>query len=356
MRAPSHGRWRRHFSGRLAGAILSVGLGAHAVFADDAPTPVDVLVAAPPDACARLESAVGDAAHPLRWVRTPQIDVGAILERPRAGGAQATARVWIDGARDDRLRVYFVNWTTERFLVRDVPLPDGLNEVALETVAQVIESSVSALLAGAPVGLTREEMATELRPPPAPSPTPPAEARWEPSIGAFYAVQAFAAEPPVEHGPGLLVHVDRHAGRWRAGAWTSAQYQLPERVQSPLAGARLDTLSLRGGAEVARTLDDRLALGLRLGAGVDAVHIAPRGGSVPAAATLTADRFSWVYAVHLALVLTAQASRHVVVSTAAVADVDLDERHYDVSVDGALARVATPWRMHPGVLVELAWR
>jgi hypothetical protein len=365
MPEASRFRLRPRVRRELAGLPFGIWLAARAAFADPSAAPLDVRVAASPDAYARLESAVGDAAHPIRWSRAPQIDTGAILERPAVTDADEPARVWIDGSRSDRLRVYFVNCKTERFLVRDVPLPDGLNDVALETVAQVIESSVAALLAGAAVGMTREEMATELRPPPAPPipalPPPPAPVdaragRWEPSIGAFYAAQAFASEVPVEHGPGLLVHIDRAADRWIAGAWVSAQYQLPERVRSSLAGARLDTLALRGGAEVGRSLDGRWGVGARIGAGVDAVHIAPRSGSSAASATLTADRFSWTYALHLALVATVRASRHVAVSLAAVADVDVNERHYDVSIDGALTRVATPWPVRPGVLLELAWR
>ena len=362
MPPASRFRPRSRFRRELGGLPFAIGLAARAAFADPSAPPLDVRVAASPDAYARLESAVGDAVHPIRWSRAPQIDAGAILERPALADAGEPARVWIDGSRSDRLRVTFVNWTTERFLVRDIPLPDGLNEVALETVAQVIESSVAALLAGAPVGMTREEMATELRPPPPPPiadlPPPAAslEARWEPRIGAFYAAQAFASEVPVEHGPGLLVHLDRAHERWIAGAWVSAQYQLPERVQSPLAGARLDTLALRGGAEVARSLGERWAVGARIGGGVDAVHIAPRSGSSATSATLTADRFSWTYALHLALVATVRASRHVALSVAAVVDLDVNERHYDVSVDGALTRVATTWPVRPGVLVELAWR
>jgi hypothetical protein len=340
---------------RVTAAVL---LASGAALAQDAAPSVLVFVAAPPEESARLEGAVGAAARPLRWVRTAQIDPEEVLQRPSGQGLPATARVWIDGARADRLRLYFVNWATERFLVRDVPLHDGLNEVALETVAQLIESAISALLSNAPIGLTRAEMVTALHPT-LEAPPPPAvaaTARWQPIVAAFYALQASGPDLPVEQGPGVLARLERRDARWTEGAWLSTQYQLPERIASELAGVRLDTAAFRAGAAVGRAIGARTALDVQLGAGVDLTRLAPRAGSEGTATALTADRFGWSYAAQAGIDLTVQLAPHVVVSTTLFADVDLAARRYGVVVDGNLVLVATPWRARPGIRLEVGWR
>ncbi|MCL2450633.1 MAG: hypothetical protein FWD17_16925, partial [Polyangiaceae bacterium] len=212
---------------------------------EDAAASVEIVVAAAPDTFARLQSALGAPARPVRWVHAAQIDAADVLRSPppgdRAGmparattGATPVARVWVDASRSDRLRLYFLNATTDRFLVRDVPLSGGLDEVALETVAQLIDSSVSALLSDAEMGMTRAEMTTalrndvEARSPPAPAPR--FATGWRPSAGVFYAVQALAWPPLVGHGPGLVGHVDRRDGSLSTGGWLSAQYQFAEHL------------------------------------------------------------------------------------------------------------------------------
>jgi hypothetical protein len=349
---------------------ITVVLAAATARGEDAAPSVEIVVAAAPDAFARLQSAVGASERPIRWTRAARIDPADVLQLPGAGaaanagapraGTAPAARVWVDGSRSDRLRLYFVNGATDRFLAREVPLAEGLDEVALETVAQLIDSSVSALLTDAGMGMTRAEMTTALRtdleahPPPATA--PPLAIGWRPSAGIFYAVQAFAWHPLVEHGPGLVGHIDRRDGPWSTGGWLSAQYQFPERIESPLAGARLDTVALRAGLAIGHATGRRTEIDLQIGAGADLVHIAPRPGSAGRAASLTAERFAWAPAAQFALALAGQVGSHVVVSAAALADVDIGLRHYDVSVDGALVRVATPWQARPGIRLEAAWR
>jgi hypothetical protein len=341
------------------GTATVTALAASAAFAEDAAPPVEVFVAAPPETCARLEQALGVSAHAIRWFRTEAIDPARVLEPPPGAEPAGTARVWIDGSRSDRLRLYFANWTTERFLTRDVPLPGGLDEVALETVAQLVESAIAALRTEAPFGLTRAEMTAALRPAAESRAAPVAAVRkttFGPSVGAFYALQAFSTAPPLDQGPGVVARLEWRSGRWHEGVWLSAQYQLPLRIESTLASARLDTVAVRSGAAIGRATSESTTVDLELGAGADLVHIAPRAGTGNVAATLSADRFSWAYAVQIGLALTGEAGPHVAVSTALLADIGLDAKHYDVVVDGALARVATPWRVRPGVRLGVAWR
>ena len=146
--------------------------------------------------------------------------------------------------------------TAERFLVRDVPLPTGLDAAALETLAQVVESSIVALISDERVGMTRAEMTVALAPAPVASepeaaPVPPKPPPWRGALAAFYALEGFATDPAVEHGPGILAAADRRVGRWLAGGWVSAQYVIPMTVDGSLVGVRLDALALRAGPELA---------------------------------------------------------------------------------------------------------
>lgn len=332
---------------------MSVLLCARAGHADPPLSPVEVFVAAPLDTATRLEGAVGTAERPIHWVLTPQIEVSDVLQRPTGGRPESAARVWIDCSRADSVRLYFVNWNTERFLVRQVPLREGLNELALETVAQVIESSLSALMTDDRAGMSRAEMTSVLQPAIEAHPVD-RHAPLEASIGAFYALQGFASQPPVEHGPGVLGTLDRGQGRWRPGGWLSAQYQLPEILESTVVDARLDTIALRAGAEIVRVLSTRSALVGRLGAGGNVVHIAPRQAS--ARATLTPDRFAWEYAVKVEVGATTRVAADVALWAGLLADFVIDSRRYEVAVDGTVVQVATPWPVRPGLAVGVSFR
>jgi hypothetical protein len=314
--------------------------------------PVDVFVACTRQVAAFLEGGVGVAEPRIRWSPVDRIDDAQILLRPRERGG-AHARAWIDCSRPDRVRVYFASWDTERFLVRDVPLPYGWTEIARESMAQLIESSIKALGSGESLGMSRTEMASVLRPEAAPPPERPQ--RWGMSWGAFYAIQAFSQERWVEQGPGLVVAVDARKGQWMPGAWVSAQYQLPQSVVTDLVGVHLDTLALRAGARLTRELGRHTALALQLGAGADVIHITPLQGS-GAQVSLASERFSGEFAGQFALAATLRPTTQYEFWASLLADVDFGMRHYDLVVDGSTRRVFTPLWIRPGILIGVAWR
>jgi hypothetical protein len=313
--------------------------------------PVDVFIASTPETLTLLRRAMGIGEHPVRWLPIERIDETQVLRRPRERGT-IPARAWIDCTRSDRVRLYFANWDTERFLVRDVPLPNGWDELARESLAQLIDSSMTALATDESAGMSQTEMASALGT--APSPGGDAAPAWSVAWGAFYAVQAFAPEQLIEHGPGLTAAFGPRAGRWRPSAWISTQYQLPESIGTSLIGVRLDTIALRAGIRLTRELSDRVAIAVQLGAGGDVVHIAPRQGS-SARASLSPERFSWEYDAELGLSATVRVNRSIELWAAMLADADLGMRHYDVVVDGSTVRALTPWWVRPGVSVGVTW-
>jgi hypothetical protein len=337
-------------SGVLAGTLLlCVGVAS----GETPPQSIDLFVAGRSDTVAQLQGAVGAAERPMRWLSVDKIDVADVVRRPIESGQ--AARAWIDCSRPDRVRIYFANWSTGRFLVREVLLPDGLNELALETLGQVIETSLSALIADDKTGMSRAEITSVLERAPIIEPaTSKGSSTWGARWGAFYAVQVFAPEELIEQGPGLTAALAQREGRWRPAGWISAQYQLPETIQTDLIGVRLDTIALRAGAELTRELTARVALALHIGMGPDAVHVAPRQGSTQHA-SLSPERFSWEYAAQFALVGTTRIDAGVVLSAALLADADLSVRHYDVIVDGSAVRALTPWRVRPGLMAGFTW-
>jgi hypothetical protein len=140
----------------------------------------DVFLACPSGASTRIEAAVGTSERAFRWTRVSRIEAADVVRRPAEEQGHGRSRVWVDCSRPDRVRLAFADPSLEHFLVRDVPAPRGLGEVTLETLAQVIDSSLSALESDPAVGLDRAQVTSVLAPAPEPSPVaPPSEARPE---------------------------------------------------------------------------------------------------------------------------------------------------------------------------------
>ncbi len=337
--------------GALAfGLVVSGGLA----FAQG-PPPVDLFVAGTPDTLARLESGVGIAERPIRWVPIAQIDPTEVLRRPSEAEAHV-AHAWIDCSQPDRVRIYFASGSSERFLVRDVPLADGWTELALETLAQVIQSSLSALDLDSASGMTRAEMTAVLKIPPPSSPPAPAPTRaWTLAGEAFYAVQGFAPQHLFEQGPGLGARYGQPSGFLRFEGWVAGQYLLPDTVDTPLIGVRLDTATLRGGVGLRHDLSDGAMLVLDVGIGADLVHVSPRQGAVDHA-TLSPDRFLVDYAARLEVALLVQTGSNLGILFEVFGDVDPSNVHYDVAVDGAPTRVVTPSWIRPGIAAGITLR
>ena len=362
---------------RVAGAIaLCAALGAtvaRPARAEDPAPAVDVTVAGTADDLERIRALVprlmGGGA---RWSRVDTLDPAEVL-RDRRDGDTAAVRAWVDVTVATRVRLYFAtrSGTGDRFLVRDVELSGRFDEVDRAALAEVLESSIGALVANERAGLTRAEAEAVLArraPPPAPpaiaspppqptqppSPAPESPSRW--AIGLFYAAQAASADT-LDHGPGVTISF---AG-WRKFAsvhergrgpalFASAQYRLPVHETTARIGVALDTVAARAGVECGPLLWSRLRV--RLGAGADIVQVTP--ASSDPAATLTGAR--WTTSFVAAAALRANLARRpglFWLSAGLSVDVLPTAVRYDATIDGATTSVFSPWRVRPGLTVEL---
>lgn len=171
-----------------------------------------------------LRELVGRRGVDAEITRAERFDPEALF----ATGDHEPLRIFVaPGASEARL--YFRAPGGERYLVRKLRLPTGLDAVGRELVGQVVESSVGALLDSSQ-GLSREQASREIagdappaptsapRPPP-PRPAPPlaiaperTSASLEPRLAARYALTWLGADLGVRHGPGLALGIRRVSG------------------------------------------------------------------------------------------------------------------------------------------------
>ena len=319
----------------------------------------------------RLEAALGAVDRPIRWLSIDRLDIDQILERPpeRSGptavAVAAVARVWVDCSDPSRARLYFADWSTERFLLRDVATPDGLSALSLETIAQMIETSLSALSADRTAGMNRVEMGharsaarSKLRV--ARRASPPASALSPSSRGVlrgagFRAGLAHRAQPGSRRGA-----TARARGAWRLGGWltrsVSAARDDRRRARGRAGG---HALALRAGLEAAAPVqagERRFVLGR---AGARWRRDPPRGAAPCfrlGEPVLEEKKFYWDTMVQFAAGMEIRLDPHLALDVAILLDVDLVLRHYDVDLVGGTTRLATPWPLRPGVSAGLSWR
>ncbi len=332
---------------------------------------VDIVVVGDVQALGKVQQAVGargPARAQLRWSWRADFLASDVLV-PDAGDARA--RCVIDLSRATLARLYFADAAAQRFLIRDLQLLAGLDELAKEELAQIIQASLEALLENTAAGLTREQVSRVMREhadPPHPlrravaaaattSEQPSAaSARRESSspwsVDVFYAAQSYARRVAAAHGPGagLTLRWPRRAPR--ISGWLTGQYWLPQRFEGELVGAKLDTVALRAGMSLERQFAERVAVGVRAGLGFDLVHVSPRTNA-PERVTLTSEHWSSPLVVCVALRANFQLSRLMSVDVSLLADADFNHRHYDVQAPNGRNVVLEPWPVRPGVSVGL---
>jgi hypothetical protein len=351
---------------------------------------VEITVVGTADDLRRIRGVVDSrnlAGPGAQWSHVPHFDPMDILRGERE--TQHTAlRCWIDVVDPRRARLYFAARSGQQFLVRDVEMAGAFDDVDRETLSQVLELSVAALLEDQRAGLTRAQVQAvlsgrepdALKPagPPEPSPPPPDLVQSPrlprhfgtgPMASVIYGARVLGGDLPLVHGPGALLSWTGLGASRGLGVWASGQYQLPQQEVGPAIGLRFETVAARGGVQGhlpfrrgSATRGDVVGHGVafagvtgRLGAGADMVRVTPRAGSADPSAVLTPARWSRSLVVGAAVACNWTLGRRVALGATASVDVLPTAVHYDLDVDGRTAAAFSPWRVRPGLAMELSW-
>jgi hypothetical protein len=326
--------------------------------------------------------------HRLR----PSFESRATLTRLDALGDSPSAgpQVFVELVSAERARLVLSDERRGRYLLRDVPLPNGLDEVGRETLAQVIESSLVALR-GQAKALSREELnqlltgeaafgpaesasspempskdaarpvsesspADSARPAPKVrhEPAPSALPRWRIQLAGAYNTHWSGPELGLLHGPALRLEWERALGAessWFAAA--TGELRWAQSYESSLVA--VDVVSravwLTAGMKHAWRQELRLLAGL--GLGVDWAVIAPRDveGGLSRVLPETSDTTVWLRA-ELGL---ERRLGSIQLALSLLVDASTVDTHYDVRRAGRAERWVTPWRVRPGVRVAVGW-
>jgi len=309
----------------------------------------------------------------------------AELLRPSSSDDAVEAFV-VPGA-EGQARVYFRAPDGQRFLVRDVALPSGFDAVGRELIAQIVESSIVALLRSA-VGIGRAQVKAQLessaadpragaaappveanrpaQPPLAATSTPVAKSgpsrahrRVEPAayavegwLAARYAADWSGSVLGLRHGPGLELGVGvRRLSFVRARL--AIEQDFPVTLQAGPIDAKLTTTRWRALIDWGSVVRRGQVLALSVGAGQDSSRIEPTLSRdslvVPAGASRQTP-----------LVLHSEVRLEASVApfrlTLAVSlEIPLVQTPYDVDRGAAAKELAAPWAVWPGATFSAAW-
>jgi hypothetical protein len=359
----------------LAAAAPTVDAAARTVTSTGAPTPapvevpppprpatdVEIAIAAPPEAStavrADLEDLLGRRGIAARYRRLPSIDRDEVL-RPAKEAPCALACIWIDLgiAKPARAFVYISATASDQVLIRSLPLPAGVDEVAREEVAHIVATSVEALQAGQPLpsaATPTDAALTKLVRPPPPAPAPP-RAVWLAGLGGGAAHEGASQVALPVASLSLVASAPRHLHPtlWvAAGAFSSEAPGAP--VALRFVGGELAAL----GAIATAAADDgrprRVVARLGLGPGVEVREATASAASGATGVAVDGARADTSVFVRAAARLEVRLGDQVGLFVAAACDARVLSRRYTIERDGMTEALFQPNLLRPSVVVGL---
>jgi hypothetical protein len=303
----------------------------------------------------------------------PRFEPSALLD-----AGKDDSRVWVFVALDgpSRAQLYFRGPLGERFLLRELTLRAGLDEVGRELIGRVVETSTLALLHSSeglnraqaeediaahasPDQATREreaENARDEKREPDRDPAEEREAEIVPSrvverwlLGARLLGQWTGNALKGRYGAGFELGRMLSGAEWpRVRLRVAFDLNLPQTLERVAVDARVNTWPLRIGIDlgIARGVHTWL---LGLSTGFDRVHTSAEHArsselqlSESTTQLLPVSRAEFRYELALSRLL---------LSVAALIDVPWAVTHYDVFEDGKRVRLGTPWQVRPGLML-----
>jgi hypothetical protein len=294
----------------------------------------------------------------LKVVRVLQFQAGQVTS-----GSEGDESVWafVVPAVPSSARLYFRGPRAKRFLLRALALRDGLDDYGRELIAQVVESSVLALLHSA-AGITREQASAEIgQPTQAPRiatsashelPIPGPASRpsdWRGWVALRYGIEWTGSD--LGAAQGLGVETGLEWGRLRARLL--AERWFPQTLSSPELAANLQTTALRLVLDTSWPRRSAHALIVGFGAGMDILATQPTVARDPAV-TLAAERSHAIPVLRAELGYQLRADPWRLMALVFV-DAALLRTSYDLDGADSQVRLATSWPARPGLALVLGW-
>jgi hypothetical protein len=260
-------------------------------------------------------------------------------------------RVWIVLSDPNRVRVFFsvqdAVTVAPRYLMIEVPLDEGLDEIGIEQLGQVVYPSAHALWMGEVetprVDLERELHAT------APSPLPARRSTVSTmriSIGPEY--EAVAQGEGINQSIGGTVAVFGQ----RLGLRAHVAAMLPREASNGGMTVAFHGAGVAAGGALAHPLGRRTHLLGELGAGLDIIAYRPTMLPAPA---LPMPGGTDVQPIVYARIGGSVALGSSSLAIEAVANLHLRRTHYDVELDGESRELVVPWLFQPGIAATVTW-
>lgn len=287
----------------------------------------------------------------------------ALLAEPDGDGR---VRVFITLPTPLLARLYLRGPFGQRFLLRELPLRSGIDELGSESIAQVVATSTQALLHSR-AGIDRETArAGLLREQSEPAPAAPVvqvapvhaspapnkrHLRYELSARGVAAWTGTALRERL--GAGLEVGVSQlPKERLLVRERLVFEQLVAQSLDAPQLAAELRTSALRLGVDLGLKRGPNAFL-LAVAGGVDLVHIDPE--SVHDASWKLAKERTDAIAMLRAELRFERLFSAFLLGIAATMDVALSQNHYTVRDGEELSHVAKPWRVTPGLALSLGW-
>ncbi len=263
-------------------------------------------------------------------------------------------------------RLHFRAPSGDRFLLRRLELPNGVDPVGRELLGQVVESSVVALF-DASQGLSRADVAAAIAQdaaetaavrkqqttPSSPSPTPPSEpTKWDFGVGATYSGEWSGSDLGLAHGPGVALGTRRYSAL-TFGVRLDLQRYFPQHLRTPLIHADIQRTVALASLEVGWAQSKERAIFAALGPAMEISRLTPFPASPDVQSA--AAKFD------VAPALRGQVSYewawgHWCVGAAAWVNVSLVDTHYDLVDDGTQRAIARLGGVRPGMTLSFTLR
>ena len=327
------------------------------------------------DNTARLAQIIDDLlrVHGItaRFEQRAQLTENDLLAQQQLTGL-GRATVWILVPNSSTARLVFADYAHQRFLIREIPLLVGLDDFGRESIGQVVESSLLALLQGA-TEVSRAEVRTALGPylarssetpgssePRQSSPTPAAagskasQRTWRPRLGFSYGLSLTGDAFGLQQGPGIISGLEfvRPADSLFVTAAFEWRFERHHETTDFDLAVQNNLVWLLFGWR--KPIRDANFLAI-LGPGLELTRVNPKLATTEADASVQQHRVRTSPWARMALGFEWDNSP-VTLQLLAKIDVSAYRTHYDIEDNGNSVELASTWSVQPGVVLAAMWR